>query len=110
MPDERTRVSSPWWATLCTLWPTRGALTDPENFHHPNPEGRPPVNSEPCKSRPEAAHTFDPVSGWCWHGCGIRDDGLETSPAGNIRRTATRTAEPTTPATYQPALDLEPTA
>lgn len=20
-------------------------------------------------------HTFDPISGWCIHGCGVRDDG-----------------------------------
>lgn len=21
-------------------------------------------------------HTFDEISGWCIHGCGVRDDGL----------------------------------
>ena len=26
-----------------------------------------------------ARHRFDPASGWCAHGCGVRDDGLVAS-------------------------------
>ena len=29
------------------------------------------------------SHTFDPVSGWCKHGCGNRDDGRITTREGN---------------------------
>lgn len=27
-------------------------------------------------SRARLGHDFDPGSGWCIHGCGVRDDGL----------------------------------
>ena len=29
------------------------------------------------------SHTFDPVSGWCKHGCGNRDDGRISTREGN---------------------------
>lgn len=30
------------------------------------------------------SHTFDPVSGWCQHGCGVREDGRITNKSGSI--------------------------
>lgn len=37
-----------------------------------------------------ATHAFDEVSGWCVHGCGLRDDGLVIVAHGTAtRRTAT---------------------
>lgn len=33
---------------------------------------------------PRAPHSFDPVSGWCRHGCGTRDDGRHQTPGGQV--------------------------
>lgn len=33
---------------------------------------------------PDAPHSFDPVSGWCRHGCGLRDDGRHQTYGGQV--------------------------
>jgi len=33
---------------------------------------------------PDAEHEFDPVSGWCLYGCGLRQDGRHLTPAGTV--------------------------
>lgn len=39
-----------------------------------------------CKPHrgPDAPHSFDPVSGWCRHGCGLRDDGRHQTYGGQV--------------------------
>ncbi len=37
--------------------------------------------------RPGKTHAFDPESGWCRHGCGVRDDARVVTHAGNPIRT-----------------------
>lgn len=34
---------------------------------------------------PGKTHTFDPTSGWCRNGCGVRDDGYVTRKGDVIR-------------------------
>ncbi|MFJ3394014.1 hypothetical protein [Leifsonia aquatica] len=33
---------------------------------------------------PNAQHDFDPDSGWCLHGCGLREDGRHIARAGQL--------------------------
>lgn len=33
---------------------------------------------------PDAPHDFDPASGWCVYGCGLRRDGRHLTPAGTV--------------------------
>jgi hypothetical protein len=41
--------------------------------------------------RPGKRHRYDPVSGWCVHGCGNRDDGRVVTRGGDV---VTRPAVP----------------
>lgn len=46
------------------------------------------MNNMPIRCRlyraPDAPHSFDPVSGWCRHGCGAREDGKVTAYDGHV--------------------------
>lgn len=46
-------------------------------------------------TRAALGHTFDPDSGWCVHGCGVRDDGLVMNT-----RTGVVIAQPRTSADF----------
>lgn len=34
--------------------------------------------------RPNRTHSFDSVSGWCRHGCGVREDARVLNRAGDV--------------------------
>lgn len=42
---------------------------------------------------PGKQHAFDPDSGWCAHGCGVRDDRHVVNRAGTVVRVGTSPAE-----------------
>lgn len=39
-------------------------------------------------------HRFDPISGWCSVGCGVRDDGEQIDQHGRVIARATEAAPP----------------
>ncbi|WP_419817014.1 hypothetical protein [Glaciibacter flavus] len=40
--------------------------------------------SWPCTPQRNGAHQFDALSGYCIHGCGVRDDGHVVSREGKV--------------------------